>query len=680
MGHKGFVFRYIGPVLLVASAAAAAPANPPRLSYATYVGTPSGAVVYGFAVDSAGNAYVSGAYRGCAFLTKLNQTGTAVVWSVCLPMTQVNSVAVDAAGYIYVAGGNQMQAFEPVVSTSTIMKLSPDAQQTVYSRVIGGTYASKLILDRTGNVYITGLADSSFQTTAGAYLTVDPSAGWTVFALKLNTSGTVQYATYLDFLYSLDVIADIGVDSMGQAWVVGQTCPATAGPVGANCDIFVYGTAIAIRKLDANGATLLVKKNFGGGRSEVPSITYRDRASGVAVDSTDSAWIVGTAETNQVPTTAGTIEPQRPFTGGPPGNGIGYAVKFSPSGDLVYGTYVGTNPGDRADHTIASVAVDGQGRPYFALNLPRPSFSGFGCGSTAAAVMALSSDASTVLLSRDILGPVQTIALDGNGGLYTAGNGANFGFLATPGAYQPIYPGGSIAGYAAKFDLTEASASQFVCMVSAASLVPGDNPHAPEGAVAPGEIVTVVGENLPPNPRVNFDGQPAPILYADAHQINAVVPFEVSAPNTVVSVEGVGGFRLPVWPAVPALFTTDFSGQDQVAALNQDLSINSNTNPAKAGAIVAVYMTGVGAMTPPIGDGQLGPLQPPFPAPVLGVSATVNNAGAPILFAGQAPGLIAGAVQVNVQIPEGTASGNAVLVVYIGNFRTQIGLTTIAVQ
>ena len=675
------MFRRIW-LVLVAAAASAAPANLPRLSYATYVGSAQGSYVFGFVVDSAGYGYVSGINLGdCAFLAKLNQTGTAVIWSVCLPMTEVDSVAMDAAGYIYVAGGNQASPFQPVVSTSTIIKLSPDAQQTVYSMVIAGAYTTKLVLDRAGNAYITGLANSSFQTTPGAYLTVNPSRGWTVFAMKLNSSGTVQYATYLDFFYSAGRIADIAVDSMGQAWVVGETCPAQAGPVGPNCDMLAYGTASAIRKLDANGATLLVKKTFGGGGAG-RGITFRDSALGVAVDAADSAWIVGTAETSEVPTTPGALEPKRPFTGNPPGNGLGYAIKLSPSGDLLYGTYVGTNPGEGVDHTISSVAVDGQGRPYFALNLPFPSFAGFGCGSTAATVMGLSSDGSTVLLSRDLLGPVQTIALDGNGGLYTAGNRANFAFLATPGAYQALYPGGQISGYAAKFDLTETSTSQFYCMVNAASLSPGNDPFAPEGAVTPGEIVAIAGMNLPPDPQVSFDGLPAPILYADANQINAVVPFGVSAPSTVVSVEGAGAFRLPVWPAVPALFTSNSngSGNGQVAALNQDLSVNSSDNPAKAGSIVAAYMTGAGPMTPPIGDGQLGPLQPPFPMPVLGVSATVNGVNAPVLFAGQAPGLIAGAVQVNVQIPEGTLSGNANLIVYIGYYGTWHRRTTIAVQ
>jgi uncharacterized protein (TIGR03437 family) len=295
--------------------------------------------------------------------------------------------------------------------------------------------------------------------------------------------------------------------------------------------------------------------------------------------------------------------------------------------------------------------------------------------------MVLSPDASSIAASANFNSFVQNLALDGNGGLYVAGNTSRLAFLTTPGAYQALWPGDSASGYAAKFDLTNpAIAAQFSTMVNSASFVPGDNPMAPEGAVAPGEIVTLFGVNLPSNPKLTFDGHPATILYSGATQINAVVPFEVSAPSTVVNLEGVRGYVLPVWPAVPGLFTANASGSGQLAALNQDSSINSDSNPAKAGSIVSVFMTGAGAMLPPIGDGQLGPLQPPFPAPVLGVSATVHGVEAPVLFAGQAPGLIAGAVQVNIQIPAGTASGDAKLIVYIGNYQTQLAPTTIAVQ
>ena len=62
------------------------------------------------------------------------------------------------------------------------------------------------------------------------------------------------------------------------------------------------------------------------------------------------------------------------------------------------------------------------------------------------------------------------------------------------------------------------------------------------------------------------------------------------------------------------------------------------------------------------------------------MSARINGADAPVLFIGQAPGLIAGAVQVNIRIPAATPGGDAALVVYIGNYQTQVARTTIAVQ
>jgi uncharacterized protein (TIGR03437 family) len=58
----------------------------------------------------------------------------------------------------------------------------------------------------------------------------------------------------------------------------------------------------------------------------------------------------------------------------------------------------------------------------------------------------------------------------------------------------------------------------------------------------------------------------------------------------------------------------------------------------------------------------------------------MNGMEAPVLYIGQAPGLIAGAVQVNLQIPATVTSGNAILIVYIGDYRTQLNFTTIAVQ
>jgi len=500
--------------------------------------------------------------------------------------------------------------------------------------------------------------------------------------VKLSASGAVEYATYTDVIFP----SGIAVDSKGQVWVVGSACP--AGVLGEpQCDYYLFGRRSAIRKLDAAGANLLASMTFGGGGPglSLPGYSYRDTALAVAVDATDSAWIVGTEEDTLVPVTPNALQPNGPRL--PLGNsgGLGYAIKLSSSGGLLYGTYLGSNQPSEPDLYVSTVAVDSQGRPYFALNAPtntspqnQP---------TPAAFMVLSADGSTVLASTNSLHAlVQFVAIDSSGGLYAAGTTQNRGFVTTPGSYIPLYPAPQYwasEGFVAKFDFTtQAPAPQFSVLVNGADLVNGYfSSYYGNGTVAPGEIVTIFGSNLPSNPKVTFDGRPAPILYAGSNQINAVVPFEVTAPGTVIEIAGVRGYVLPVWPDVPGLFTangggvvtTNANGLNPLAALNQDGTVNSAANPALAGSIVSVFLTGAGAMSPPIADGTLGPLNPPYPVPTIGSSATVSGNEAPISFIGQAPGLIAGCIQVNLQIPASTASGTAALIVYIGNYYTPTG-------
>ena len=133
-----------------------------------------------------------------------------------------------------------------------------------------------------------------------------------------------------------------------------------------------------------------------------------------------------------------------------------------------------------------------------------------------------------------------------------------------------------------------------------------------------------------------------------------------------------------VFDAVPALFTVNGSGMGQAAILNQDGTVNSPSNPAERGSVISVFMTGAGRMTPAQPDGSLGPPSPPFPAPVLGVGASIGQ----VLYAGAAPGLVAGAVQVNVRISEEVTPGDRVpIVVYIGNYSSGFtGDTTVAIR
>jgi uncharacterized protein (TIGR03437 family) len=656
--QRGFrmlrVFSFL--VAALAWADAAAPIDSPRVVYATYVHNGPGSVVNGIAVDRQGYAYVGGggpAQGGprCAFLKKLNQTGTGEVWSVCLPMYQVNALALDAAGYIYVSGDEQQYEY-----SSRVMKLSPDGQQTIYSTQIPSTRATRLAVDRLGNAYVGGTADANFPATVGAYLTTGAGG----FALKLDSSGAIQYATYLD-IYG---VSGIAIDSKGQAWLVNGACPYTV--VLTNCEA---GAASAIRKLDATGSHMLVSKTFGGGGSRRMGEAISDGALDVAVDGLDSVWIVGRAESSAVPTTPDALEPQPPPSSRTPRSqvgGIGYAIKLSASGDLLYGTYVGSNPG-QFDYQINSVVLDSQGNPYFGLTVSENT------ATWMSTLMALTSDGSRVLTTFIFDSPAQAIALDGNGGLYIAGN--TITLMTTTGAYLG-YPGGfsfgirETSGFAGKFDLT-AHGPHLAALVNAANQGHGF------GIVAPGELMTLYGSNLPPAPKVTFHGVAAPILYSDSNQINLVVPFAVPRGSIVFSAEGIADYILASSDTSPGLFTADGSGLGQIAALNEDGSVNSIRNPAKAGSAISVFMTGAGPMTPPIGDGELGPLFPPFPTPVNSFSAVVGY-DTEVLFVGQAPGLIAGVVQVNLRIPVDAPSGN-VRTYLLGGGGTQFG-ATIAVK
>ena len=102
--------------------------------------------------------------------------------------------------------------------------------------------------------------------------------------------------------------------------------------------------------------------------------------------------------------------------------------------------------------------------------------------------------------------------------------------------------------------------------------------------------------------------------------------------------------------------------------------MNSEAHPAKRGSTITAYITGAGLMSPSMATGATGPVSPPYPYPVLGVSATFAGksysglVAAPVVFAGQAPGLISGVVQV----PDTLSPGVAMLNIHIGNFAAAI--------
>jgi uncharacterized protein (TIGR03437 family) len=105
--------------------------------------------------------------------------------------------------------------------------------------------------------------------------------------------------------------------------------------------------------------------------------------------------------------------------------------------------------------------------------------------------------------------------------------------------------------------------------------------------------------------------------------------------------------------------------------------VNGAANPADKASIIAIYANGAGQTDPPGVDGK--PATAPLPQPLAKVTATIGGIDADIIYAGAAPTLVAGVLQVNARIPAGVPSGNVPVVVSIGNTRSQ-GNITVAVK
>ena len=197
-------------------------------------------------------------------------------------------------------------------------------------------------------------------------------------------------------------------------------------------------------------------------------------------------------------------------------------------------------------------------------------------------------------------------------------------------------------------------------------------------AISPGEIVSLFGSNFGPSAptvaqpdangyygttlagtTVSIGGYSAPILYTSTSQINAIVPYEVavSTPATVtVGYQGEGVLTsnsIPVASSALSLFTLYSTGIGQAAAVNQDGTINSPSSPAHQGSIISLYLTGEGQTIPEGIDGKPASLTDIelIPTPVMPLTVLLSGQPSLVTYQGGAPGIVAGLMQLNVQIP-----------------------------
>jgi len=224
------------------------------------------------------------------------------------------------------------------------------------------------------------------------------------------------------------------------------------------------------------------------------------------------------------------------------------------------------------------------------------------------------------------------------------------------------------------------------------------------GPVSPGEIVSIFGTSIGPvNPAtltltsagkvstsiggvtVSFSGYLAPLTYVSSTQINAIVPYELAGnkgPFVEVTFAGQTSNEpsLQLATSAPGLFTINGSGSGPGAILNQNYSVNTQTNPAAVGSVVQIYMTGEGLTNPAQATGSVTTVNasgigPVTPAPQLAVSVLIGGQPAQLQFAGEAPNFVAGVLQVNAYIPATASAGANSITVQVGKVISQSGVT-----
>ncbi len=205
-------------------------------------------------------------------------------------------------------------------------------------------------------------------------------------------------------------------------------------------------------------------------------------------------------------------------------------------------------------------------------------------------------------------------------------------------------------------------------------------PATPAGLTldSTGKVATTLGGT-----QVLINGTPCPITFASALQVNAVVPYELKGyVNATVLVKFLGqtsnGVSVGVATTIPGLFTQNASGTGPGAIQNSDITTNSPGNPAARGDVVVVYLTGEGETSPSGVTGKVTTVAsaPPLtPAPLLPVSVTIGGQPAQWNFAGEAPSLVSGVLQVNVVVPANIAPGDQSIVVTVGGNQSQPGVT-----
>jgi uncharacterized protein (TIGR03437 family) len=635
----------------------------PVLTWASYFGPTRTNTADAVAVDATGNIYLAGSTISSngyldAFISKLNASGTATIYTMTVGDTYDDighAIAVDIAGNAYVVGEtNTPTAFGTFSPTTFISKLDSTGK-IVFAFSWGGSgddNAYGVAVDSSNNVYMAGLTNSpDFPVSRGSQQ-VSLRGGYDGFVTKFDANGNGLASTFLggsgdDFIYA------IVVDSSGTLYVTGSTGSADFPVTLAAYQPRIAGATDAFISKLSPSLTLNYSTYLGG--------TDKDGADSIAVDSSGAVYIAGQTSSTNFPM----VNPLQKAFGG--ASDIFIAKLSGDGATLGYSTYLGGTK----DEIAYAVAVDGAGNAYItgattSTDFPvSDAFQQTNQGQTNGLVAGISASGSTLLFSSYLGGSGSAdaggdygnaLAASCAAGVVVVGTTASNNFPATTGAVRTAYGGGSSDGFIASIGVLGMPAIAAGGVVNAAT-----SSNAP---VAPGSLITIYGSFLAlstqqastlPLPTtlgggasVTINGTPAPIVYAGAGQINLQVPYGAGPGSATAVVSTPCGASasatFQVAPAAPYVFSI---GNNVAAARNQDNSINGPGNPAKAGSVITVYLTGIGPLDNPVDTGGAPTV---LSQATLPKSASIGGANAVFQFLGLAPGFV-GLAQANLFVP-----------------------------
>ncbi len=317
------------------------------LIYSTLIGGNQDDFNTDLAVDQAGYAYLTGSASAGfpttpgvlkdtvegtdAFVVKVALDGTDLLYATLLGGTERETghgIAVDAAGYVYVAGQTASEdfpvtpgAFDSSYSRSEgfVAKLTADGAALVYATYLGGDEVDSIEaidIDTAGYVYATGLTHSSdFPTTPDAFgpicteCTSDYSAHDS-FVTKLNPDGAdLAYSTFLGGNLA-DYSRDIAVSENGRAYVTGYTFspdfPITPGAfdtVCEGCDETYARADVFVSRVNPTGTTLEYGTFIGGNSGMAAEL-----ARAMAADNNGNVYVIGSTNSEDFPITGGVVD------------------------------------------------------------------------------------------------------------------------------------------------------------------------------------------------------------------------------------------------------------------------------------------------------------------------------------------------------------------------------------